>query len=500
MFSTMIGLEIHVQLKTKSKMFCRCSNEGEFLPPNTTICPICTGHPGTLPVANTDAIDFAARMALAINCRVNEWSKFDRKNYFYPDLPKGYQISQYDQPIGSGGYLDIHMSDGERTEARIRMNRLHLEEDAAKLLHTAAGVSLVDFNRSSTPLMEIVTEPDIRSPQEAKVFLQELRLIARYLDVSSADMEKGHLRCDANVSIHFEHEGTKVSSPISEIKNLNSFRAVEKALEYERNRLYREWIEGGEVRTRTHKVTVGWNDAKETTFVQRSKEEAHDYRYFPEPDLPPLHFTPERIAELRDSIPELPAAKRERIISHYGLPVEDVRILVDEQALGVYFEQTADELDVWMGTLNSCDDAFKKKTYRMLANWLINKFSALLSEQGQTPSTGLVSCAHFGKFITFIAEDKINSSTAQIVLADMVATGKDPEHIVADKGLAQVTDTTAIDAVCEAVLAVHTDAVEKYRAGKTTTIMFLVGQVMREMKGAAQPDLVKDILEKKLSS
>jgi aspartyl-tRNA(Asn)/glutamyl-tRNA(Gln) amidotransferase subunit B len=499
MFTFMIGLEIHVQLKTKSKMFCRCSNEGEFQPPNTTICPICTGHPGTLPVVNAQAIEWGAKMALALNCTVNEWSKFDRKNYFYPDLPKGYQISQYDKPISSRGFLEISNPQGARATAHIRINRLHLEEDAAKLIHTANGDSLVDFNRASTPLMEIVTEPDITSPQEAKIFLQELRLIARHLDVSSADMEKGHLRCDANVSIHFDHEGAHVSSPISEIKNLNSFKAVEKALEYEGNRLYREWLDGGDVRKRTYKITVGWNDATETTFVQRSKEEAHDYRYFPEPDLPPSHFTSTRIEEIRSSIPELPAAMRTRLATQYGLPEDDARICVDDKLIAKYFEQTASELDAWLCTLSSCDDAFKIKSYRLLANWLINRLPPLLTAHNHSLETTKVTPENFAELIAFIIENKINSTSAHVVLEEMVVSGADPAHIIEERGLLQVSDTGAIESACRKVIDENVDAVSKYKAGKTTTIMFLVGQVMRDMKGAAQPDLVKEMLEKLLS-
>ncbi|MEK7102884.1 MAG: Asp-tRNA(Asn)/Glu-tRNA(Gln) amidotransferase subunit GatB, partial [Patescibacteria group bacterium] len=292
-YDTTIGLEIHVQLNTASKMFCRCSNDAQGAEPNTLICPICLGHPGTLPVINGEAINKGARMALALQCTINPLSKFDRKNYFYPDLPKGYQISQYDQPVGKDGYIDIEITgapEGQRTSAHIRFNRLHMEEDAAKLIHDG-GSSLVDYNRGGTPLMEIVTEPDIASPLEAKLFLHELRLISRYLGASEADMEKGHLRCDANVSVQLEQNGIRVSTPISEIKNLNSFKSVEAALTYEAERLYQDFISGGETSTRKNKITVGWDEHKQLTTMQRGKEEAHDYKYFPEPDLPKLFLS-----------------------------------------------------------------------------------------------------------------------------------------------------------------------------------------------------------------
>lgn len=498
-FQYVIGLEIHVQLKTLSKMFCRCSNDGENQPPNTTICPVCVGHPGTLPVINEVAVRMGARMARALNCTIHEWSKFDRKNYFYPDLPKGYQISQYDKPVGKDGYLDIR-TDSNAEEIHVRINRLHLEEDAAKLLHTPDHTaSLVDYNRSSTPLMEIVTEPDMKSPQEAKAFLQELRLLARYLDVSTADMDKGHLRCDANVSIKFEHDKQSIWTPISEIKNLNSFRSVERALEYEAQRVYEEWVAGGEIRSRTSKITVGWDDARATTKLQRSKEEAHDYRYFPEPDIPPLHFTTDDIRSIDASIPELPAAKRLRFKNQYGIPEDDAHILIEDKPLSEYYEEAASKLDAWLCTLSNCDDAFRAKTYKLLAGWLINKLSAALSTRALSREVSGISPENFAELIACIAENKINSSSAQTILDAMVGTTLSPLSIIKDKGLEQVSDTTAIELACHKVINEHADAVANYRAGKTTTIMFLVGQVMKEMQGKAQPDIVKSILEKILA-
>ncbi|MBI2644735.1 Asp-tRNA(Asn)/Glu-tRNA(Gln) amidotransferase subunit GatB [Candidatus Uhrbacteria bacterium] len=493
MFTFTIGLEIHVQLKTKSKMFCRCSNDGENQPPNTTICPVCTGHPGVLPVLNGEAVHMGAKMALAINCILPDTSKFDRKNYFYPDLPKAYQISQYDQPIGKNGYLDI----GER---RIRINRLHLEEDAAKLVHTQdKKSSLVDFNRCSTPLMEIVTEPDFVSPSEAKIFLQELRLIARYLDVSSADMEKGHLRCDANVSINVIEDGRTIQTPISEIKNLNSFRAVEKALEYEGNRLHEDWTAGGESRKRTNKITVGWDETQGVTLLQRGKEEAHDYRYFPEPDLPPITFTDDERATLRAEIPELPAQRRIRFIEEYGITTEDARILIDTKETGEFFERAASEVSEWLCTLEKCDEQLKQKSYKLLASLLIHKIPALLGEQDLLLSETKLTAENLAECVALSISGKVNSTALQTILEETLNHGANPTTVMKEKNLEQIEDTGALETACDTVFGNNPDAVASYKAGKVTAIMFLVGQVMKDMKGKAQPEKVKDILEKKLS-
>ncbi|MBI4599411.1 Asp-tRNA(Asn)/Glu-tRNA(Gln) amidotransferase subunit GatB [Candidatus Uhrbacteria bacterium] len=501
MFTYTIGLEIHVQLKTKSKMFCRCSNDGENQPANTTICPVCMGHPGTLPVINEQAIRWGVKTALALNCTINEISKFDRKNYFYPDLPKGYQISQYDKPIGIMGHVDITIPDGGmRTTARIGITRLHMEEDAAKLLHAPeAGASLVDFNRSSTPLMEIVTEPDFVSPAEAKVFLQDLRLLTRYLDVSHADMEKGHLRCDANVSINVtSDDGITTQSPISEIKNLNSFRAVERALEYEGNRLWEEWQGGGDVRTRNYKITVGWDDDKQETVLQRWKEEAHDYRYFPEPDIPPLHFTHEYITTVKSEIPELPNQKKERFCRDFGITPEDARILVEDKELAAFFENTASELDAWLCSMDSCDDAFKTRTYKLLAGWVINKLGGLLAVTETRIEQCTVSPADMAKLIALIAEEQVNSTTAQKVLEAMIQNGIDPLTMIQEQGLEQIQDTGLIASACQKAVEANPDAAANFKNGKENAIMFLVGQVMRELKGKGQPELVKDELKKLL--
>lgn len=498
MYRTTIGLEIHVQLKTASKMFCRCSNEGETAPPNTTICSICLGHPGTLPVANRDAIFHTARMAAALNAHINEVSKFDRKQYFYPDLPKGYQISQYDQPIGSGGYLDITLPESNgRREAHIRLNRLHLEEDAAKLLHAGdKSASLVDFNRSSTPLMEIVTEPDLRTPLEAKIFLHELRLIIRSLGVSHADMEKGHLRCDANVSVQLDNSGTEVSTPISEIKNLNSFRAVEKALEYESQRLYQDFISGGETNKRTNKITVGWDDEREQTTLQRGKEEAHDYRYFPEPDLPPIHFTPQERDNIISSIPELPIQRRIRLITQYDITAHDTRLYSEDEQLCSYFEHAASELDLLLQSKSY--DAQGARS--LLSGMIINKLCTRLSERNLTISSCPIKAEHFAELISMLVERSINSTTAQVVLNHMLENPDDPRDIVKNQGLEQITDEEEIQCKARLIIDANPDAVANYKKGKTNALMFLVGQLMREMNGKAQPDTARSLLERLLQS
>ncbi len=496
MYRTTIGLEIHIQLNTKSKMFCRCSNDGENQPPNTTICSVCLGHPGTQPVINRQAVLSSARMALALKCTINDVSKFDRKNYYYPDLPKGYQISQYDQPIGVAGHITILLPDENgRTDMRVRINRLHLEEDAAKLLHAAElGASLVDFNRCSTPLMEVVTEPDIRTPLEAKLFLQELRLLARYLGVSQADMEKGHLRCDANVSVQLDVDGVEVTTPISEIKNLNSFKAVEHALHYESQRLYNDWMDGGETRNRTNKITVGWNDDTSTTTLQRGKEEAHDYRYFPEPDLPPLRFTDKLRAELLATIPELPAQRRLRFCEEYGLCEPECKILVEDKFLGDFYEKSASELSEWLSTRQKTSiDA-----YKLLAAWLINKLSARLYDKTLSIQSLTLTPENFAELVSLIAEGAINSSVAQMLLDRILDSNESPRVIVRDEHLEQVTDTGLIEQTAQKIIEQNPDAVANYRSGKITVIMYLVGQVMLEMKGKAQPDLIKSTLEKLL--
>ncbi len=504
-----IGLEIHVQLKTKSKMFCSCDNAGEDKPANTTVCPICMGHPGVLPVINRQAIEWSVMSALALNCQIPKISKFDRKSYFYPDLPKNYQISQYDQPIGVNGYLIVNTS-GNKT--RVGITRLHLEEDAAKNFHSADGLNtLVDYNRSSTPLMEIVTEPDIRSPQEAKIFMQELRSIMRYLGVSSADMEKGHLRCDANVSLT-DQPADKIDlkklKPKTEVKNINSFKAVEKALEYEIKRQTKLWEEGQVPKTQS---TSGWNEDKEITEAQRTKEEASDYRYFPEPDLPPLNFTsgtPEAIdvKALKDSLIELPQARRKRLIEEFDLSAENAKILTDDKGLADFFEQAISELRAWLislgeteGTEEEIWQKGKAKLAKLTANWLINKLLALTFKEGRNINACQeITPENFAEFITIVYQNKVNSTVAQKLLEKMCQTGKDPSVIIDEEDLSKGTAEGEIEKIINQVIAESPKQVEQYKAGKETLIQYFIGQVMRLTKGQADPQQIKDILINKL--
>jgi aspartyl-tRNA(Asn)/glutamyl-tRNA(Gln) amidotransferase subunit B len=504
---SVIGLEIHVQLKTKSKMFCGCDNRAEDAPPNTAICPICLGHPGTLPVVNRQAVIFGVLASKALGCRINHESKFDRKNYFYPDLPKGYQISQFDKPVGVGGVIEVEnpfAAEGERRVARIGITRLHLEEDAAKLVHAADGKSsLVDFNRGGTPLAEIVTEPDFASPSEAKAFLHELRLIMRTLGVSEAEMEKGHMRCDANISLReviddaaLEQGSTRRFNPKTEVKNLNSFRAVERALEYEIMRQGKLWEAGSPPDITT---TRGWDDERQITVEQRTKEGMADYRYFPEPDLPPLDLS--KIEDdVRPMMPELPAAKRARFQDEYAFAAADARQIVDSPFLSRFTEETMSELREWLGTagVKSDWDASKAKFAKLTSGWLLSKFLGILAETGKEPKDAKVTPENFAEFLTLLYLEKINSTAAQEVLRAMIDTGMDPTTIVGERGLEQVSDLSDLELAADNVIAANPKVVADYKGGKANAIMFLVGQVMKETRGKAKPDLVRDILVLKL--
>ncbi|MEK7451741.1 MAG: Asp-tRNA(Asn)/Glu-tRNA(Gln) amidotransferase subunit GatB, partial [Patescibacteria group bacterium] len=431
MLVPVIGLEIHVQLKTKSKMFCACPAHDFGAAPNTHVCNICLGHPGTLPVPNKQAVRFGTMMGLALNFEIAEHSKFDRKNYFYPDLPKAYQISQFDLPIAVNGFLEIKVENpppskggvgGGRTHIRIGITRAHLEEDAAKNTHDVNGKTLVDFNRGGTPLIEIVTEPDFKNAQEAKIFLHELRLIARYLGISNADMEKGHMRCDANISLReLDHEGNIVGARFNtktEIKNLNSFRHVERALEFEIKRQTKLWEDGTPVTVCT---TRGWNELKGVTELQRSKEEAADYRYFPEPDIPPLALG-DLAEELTQSMPELPAARRARFVEEYGLKPSDAAQMCDDPALADFAEQTFSELQEWLGSQEGDLDweTERPKMARLVSGWLLSKLGGLMTERGIDIRISKISPENFAEFITLIATTKLNGTNGLKVLNAML--------------------------------------------------------------------------------
>ncbi len=476
-----IGLEIHVQLKTKSKMFCTCDNAGENQPANTTICPVCLAHPGTLPVPNRAAIELGVKAALALNLQINLHSKFDRKNYFYPDLPKGYQISQYDEPLAQNGYLDIQVGDEAR---RVGLERLHLEEDTAKLLHVA-GKSLVDFNRAGTPLAEIVTKPEIKSPTEAKVFLQELRLIMRTLGVSDADMEKGHLRCDANISLR--PEGDNKFYPKTEIKNLNSFRSVEKALHYEIERQTKLWAEGGAPQITS---TRGFDDKKGITVLQRTKEAIHDYRYFPEPDIPPLEITSEQIEEWRASLPELPSVKRLRLVNDFGLSPKEAELLLDDESLGCLVGKVSAEL---APELEGDVKAASKLTF----NWLANKLTAILREKNLSLEQVDFDTKKLVSFLLLIARRQVNSTNGQVLLRKMIETGKEPLQIIADDDLGQ-NETGDLETVVSDVIVQFPDQVAQFKAGKEPVIKFLLGAVIKATRGKADPISAEEVLRKML--
>lgn len=487
-----IGLEIHVELKTKSKMFCSCLNNSNERHPNVNICPICTAQPGTLPVINIEAVRKVIKTGLALNCQIPEYSRFDRKNYFYPDLPKGYQISQYDMPLCEKGHLIIK-------GRKIRVRRVHLEEDTGKLIHEK-DYSLVDFNRAGVPLMELVTEPDIQSPQEARQFAQELQMILRYLEVSNADMEKGQMRVEANVSLATENSkfGPKV-----EIKNLNSFKALERALEYEIQR-QKDCLESAE---EIIQETRGWDEGRQKTFSQRGKEEAQDYRYFPEPDLPPLFLSRARgpqitkpsvatidIESIRAALPELPQAKRERFKKEYGISDLAIDVLVAHKELGEFFEEAASELGQTEYDREKIDKARRQKLHNLLSNYIVTEFPKYLRDRVLEK----VTPENFAELIVLIEKGIISSSGAQIVLKEMFATGADPTHIIEEKNLAQVSDEAEIEKIVELVIKNNPQPVEDYKKGKETALQFLVGQVMRETKGKANPQIVSDILKKKL--
>ncbi len=471
-YEAVIGLEIHVQMDTQTKLFCSCKVEFGA-EPNTNVCPVCLGMPGSLPVLNRKAVEYAVRASLALNCEVHTESIFARKNYFYPDLPKGYQISQYEKPIATNGYLEFELPDG--TERRVRIRRLHMEEDAGKNIHEGSK-SYVDLNRAGTPLMEIVTEPDLRTPEEARVFLENLRNIMRYIGVSRADMEKGQLRCDINVSIR--PKGSQELGTRTEIKNVNSFRFVQKALEYEIERQIKLVSEGGKVEqeTRTFDPATG------KTFTMRTKEEAEDYRYFPDPDLLPLKLEESWIEEIRSTMPELPHQRLERLLSHYGISEYEAKIFVQNKDLGDFFETAVSHLD----------------EPKLIANWLLNDLLGLLNEKQIPLEESPVSPEGLAELVKLIKENVISTKIGKEVIKEMVETGKSASQIVEEKGLKQITDESAIRQIVEEVVAQFPEEADRYRQGEEKLIGFFVGQVMKATKGKANPKLVNQLLREVL--
>ena len=475
-YEPVIGLEVHVQLATRTKIFCGCPTSFGA-PPNTNVCPVCLGLPGALPVLSRQAVELAIEAALALNCRVNPRSIFARKNYFYPDLPKGYQISQYDQPLAEHGFVDINV-DG--VSKRIGVTRVHMEDDAGKSIHDGFKDSdrytYVDLNRSGTPLIEIVSEPDMRSSDEAHAFLTELKQVLQYVEVSTCDMEKGHLRCDANVSVRLrgaEKFGTKV-----EVKNLNSFRFLKMAVDHEIDRQVALIESGGRVMQETRLFNAETGE----TAGMRSKEQAHDYRYFPEPDLVPLRISDAWMARITENMPELPSARRRRFVETYGLREYDAGVLTSTRAMSDYFEKVAAE----------SGDA------RAAANWVMGELAGLLKQEGREISESQVIPENLGRLVALISQGKISGKLAKEIFPKMFASGDGPETIMEREGLQQISDEGALGKIVDDVIAANPTQVEQYRGGKSAVIGFLVGQVMKASRGQADPGAVNRLLKQKL--
>jgi aspartyl-tRNA(Asn)/glutamyl-tRNA(Gln) amidotransferase subunit B len=472
-YETVIGLEIHAQLLTDSKMFCGCSTKFGS-EPNTQTCPVCIGMPGVLPVINKKAIEYVIRTGLAVNCKISSYSRFARKNYFYPDLPKGYQISQYELPICEGGYVEIAENGSIK---KIKLTRIHLEEDAGKNIHEDAGnYSFVDLNRAGTPLMEIVTEPDIRNPKEAVEFMKQLRAILRYLGVCDGNMEQGSLRCDANISVR--PVGQKEFGVKTEIKNMNSFKFVEKALDYEIKRQMKILNDAGKIIQETRL----WDSNRGITESMRSKEQAHDYRYFPDPDLMPVEIDSRWIETIKNSVQELPDARRKRFIREYNLPEHDADLLTFERTTAEWFEQA-----VKLGA--------NPKT---VSNWIMGGLMKLLNEKNKQIEESPVKPEHLVSLLKLIETGKISGKIAKTVFEEMYKTGKNADTIVKEKGLVQITDEAGIEAVVDEVLQKNPKEVERFKTGEEKLIGFFVGQIMKETKGKANPKIVNELLKKKL--
>ncbi|GAB6188912.1 Asp-tRNA(Asn)/Glu-tRNA(Gln) amidotransferase subunit GatB [Marinitoga arctica] len=473
-YKTTIGLEIHTQLLTKTKAFCSCSANAFESEPNSNICPVCTGQPGALPVFNEEALNLGIKAAIALNAKINEYSRFDRKNYFYPDLPKGYQITQYFYPLANNGYIEI---DGKK----IRIQRMHLEEDSGKMFHEGedlenASYSYVDYNRSGIPLIEIVTEPDIESPEEARKFMEKLRNILRYAEISSGDMEKGALRCDANISITDTEKN--IQSNRVEVKNINSFKFVEKALEYERNRII-ELMEKGE---NIPQETRGWNFSTKSTFSMRSKEEEADYRYFPEPDIPPIIVTQEKIEEIKKTMPEMIDEKAKRFIKEYKIKEYDAEILAGDKELASYFEEAVKNV----------------KNPQFVSNLIITDLMREMNKNNVELKDVKIKSEHYTELEDLITSGKISTKIAKDVFIEMFKNGKMPSEIVKEKGLEQIDDDSVIEEIAKKIIENNQKQYQQYKNGKTKLFGFFVGQVMKETKGKANPQKANEIVKKLL--
>lgn len=509
-YTPIIGLEVHVELKTNSKMFCACVNSPDRDTPNTHICEICLAHPGTLPLPNKAAIEATVKIAKAIGCKINEYSKFDRKHYFYPDLPKAYQISQYDLPIGEHGGIKLEFLPGKnhRDTAKVGITRIHLEEDTAKLTHGNDGSTLVDFNRAGVPLAEIVSDPDVQSALEAKTYCQELQTILRYLEVSDADMERGHMRCEVNISIQEEGKFEIVDGVVKpignyqlnnkvEVKNINSFRAVEKAIEYETIR-QTEMIQKGET---WGPETRGWNDEKGQTVLQRVKESAADYRYFPEPDIPPFH--PLKIAG-HVSMPELPSTRRSRFHNEYGFSWADAQILTADKDWANFTEEVYSELLNWLNDLKNSNLETTENSSSQLAKlaggYLTTKLAGAMAERKIDIKILKIKPENFAELIALIFTNRLNSTNAQKVLSDMLDsnTDIDPTHIMEEKGYGQIADEGQLSTIVDEVIKNNPKQVEQFKAGKEPLMQFLKGMVMKATEGSADPAVAEKLLREKL--
>jgi aspartyl-tRNA(Asn)/glutamyl-tRNA(Gln) amidotransferase subunit B len=480
-YELVIGIETHVELRTESKMFCACQARWFGAAPNTLVCPVCLGLPGALPVPNRKAIELAITAGLALHCETPEHTKFDRKNYLYPDLPKGYQISQYDMPLSVKGWLELP------TGKRIRITRAHLEEDTGTLKHgedAGRRYTLVDFNRSGVPLLEIVSEPDMGSAEEGEAYVRALRDILVFSGVSEMRLEEGAGRFDVNVSIRFGEDGKTQWPPQSEIKNLNSYQALREAVAYESDRLWEEWRSGGELRTRKGKITVGWSPERGRTYLQRSKEDVEDYRYFPEPDLVSLSPSPDTIAKLRDALPEMPAERRARFVSDYALSDYDARILVADRAVADYYE-----------TAVKAEPGQPKP----IANWVMGDLMAALKRENLDIGASRVDAEQLAALVRLVGAGKVSGPAAKQIFAEMWKNGGDPEAIMNTRGLAQVSDEGAIAAAVDAVIAANAEAVTGYKAGNVRILGFLVGQVQKKLGGKADAAVVNRILAERLA-
>lgn len=478
-YEAVIGLEVHTELQTKTKIFCSCRTSFGA-DPNTNVCPVCLGLPGVLPVLNKKVLEYAVRAGLALNCEISRFSKFDRKNYYYPDLPKNFQTSQFDLPICEHGYLDVEV-EGEKR--RIRITRAHMEEDAGKLVHhgtsiTDSDYSLVDYNRTGTPLLEIVSEPDMRSAKEAVAYMEKMRAILQYVGISDCRMEEGSLRCDANVSVR--PVGQKELGTKTEIKNINSFKGVERAIEYEAMRQAELLEDGGKVvqETRT------WDEKEGVTKSMRTKEEANDYRYFPEPDLVPFTVSDEYIENIRKSLPELPDARKERYMKEFGLSSEDAVFMTNDKATADYFEAAVDA---------GADP-------KACVNWLMGEFASQLSTDGIEIAKAPVSAENLAALLKLISKGTISGKIAKKVFATMWKEGGNPEEIVKAQGLVQISDTAELSKLVDEVVGKNPKAVEDFKAGKKKAVDALIGQIMKATKGKANPRVINELLNKKLQS